>query len=57
MIDNEDARDLVLPNNTYAHVLDETKGNIICYVGPNKVQLAGTDNRGATDPRPAWQTR
>ena len=38
-----DVRDLVLSNNTYAHVLDETKGNIICYVGPNKVQLAGTD--------------
>ena len=36
-MESADARDLVLSNNTYAHVLDETKGNIVCYVGPNKV--------------------
>lgn len=50
MMENVDARDLVLPNNSYAHVLDETKGNITCYVGPIKVQLAGTDMLVIFDP-------
>jgi len=35
--------DLVLPNDSYAFVLDETKGHITTYVGPSKTQLAGTD--------------
>ena len=36
-------RDLVLAPNQYAFILDETKGNVIAYVGPHKTSLANTD--------------
>ena len=36
-------RDLVLAPNGYAFILDETKGNVISYVGPHKTSLANTD--------------
>ncbi|MFC1850046.1 hypothetical protein ACFL27_07635 [candidate division CSSED10-310 bacterium] len=36
-------RDLILAPNEYAYILDETKGNIINYVGPTKTSLANTD--------------
>lgn len=36
-------RDLVLPPNAYAYVLDSTKGKVSVYVGPHKTSLAGTD--------------
>ncbi len=36
-------RDLVLAPNEYAYLLDETKGNVINYVGPHKTSLANTD--------------
>ncbi len=36
-------RDLVLAPNEHAYLLDETKGNIINYVGPHKTSLANTD--------------
>lgn len=36
-------RDLVLAPNEYAYILDETKGNVIAYVGPHKTSLANTD--------------
>jgi major vault protein len=37
-------RELVLAPNEFAFVLDTTKGNVNCYVGPNKTSLAGTDS-------------
>ncbi len=36
-------RDLVLAPNEHAFILDETKGNVINYVGPHKTSLANTD--------------
>lgn len=36
-------RDLILAPNEYAYILDETKGNVINYVGPHKTSLANTD--------------
>jgi len=36
----EQERDLVLPFNAFAFVLDETKGNIESHVGPTKTSLA-----------------
>lgn len=36
-------RDLVLPPNTYAYVLDSTKGKVSVYVGPYKNSLSNTD--------------
>ncbi len=36
-------RDLILAPNEYAFILDETKGNVINYVGPHKTSLANTD--------------
>lgn len=32
-------KDLVLSLNEYAYVLDETKGNVSCNVGPHNMQL------------------
>ncbi|MDM8547185.1 hypothetical protein QUF61_11880 [Candidatus Venteria ishoeyi] len=45
MSDNSRARerDLILAPNEYAFILDETKGNVIDYVGPHKTSLANTD--------------
>jgi len=38
-----DQRELVLDPTQYALVQDETKGNVITYVGPTKVSLSATD--------------
>lgn len=38
--EGRDNRDLVLAPNQYAHVSDETKGEIVCYTGPFKASLA-----------------
>jgi major vault protein len=37
-------RDLVLPPNTFAYVLDRTKGKVSAYVGPFKTSLSDTDH-------------
>lgn len=36
-------QDMILNPNEYAHISDETKGEISIYVGPNKTSLAGSD--------------
>lgn len=36
-------RDLVLAPNEYAFISDQTKGNVIAYVGPYKTSMANTD--------------
>ena len=36
-------RDLVLSQNEFAYILDETKGHVVVYVGPHKTSLANTD--------------
>lgn len=36
-------KDLVLSINEYAYVLDETKGNVSCWVGPVKTSLSTSD--------------
>lgn len=36
-------KDLVLSPNEYAYVLDETKGNVACNVGPHKMSLSQSD--------------
>lgn len=36
-------RDLVLAPNQFIHILDETKGNINSYIGPNKASLGNTE--------------
>lgn len=36
-------RDLVLPPNTYAYILDSTKGKVSAYVGPMQVSQSNTD--------------
>lgn len=41
--DSRRERDLILAPNEYAFILDETKGNVINYVGPHKTSLANTD--------------
>lgn len=40
---NNRERDLVLAPNEYAFISDQTKGNIITYVGPYKTSMANTD--------------
>ena len=42
MADNRE-RDLVLAPNEFAFISDQTKGNIITYVGPYKTSMANTD--------------
>lgn len=44
-------RDLVLAPNQFALILDETKGHITAYVGPNKTSLANTDRPVIFDER------
>jgi major vault protein len=44
-------RDLVLAPNEYAYILDETKGNVVAYVGPHKTSMANTDRPVAYDAR------
>lgn len=41
--DKRRERDLILAPNEYAFILDETKGNVVNYVGPHKTSLANTD--------------
>lgn len=41
MSDNQ--KDLVLAPNEFAYVLDTTKGNITCWVGPSKTSLSQSD--------------
>ena len=36
-------KDLVLSINEYAYVLDETKGHVVCWVGPAKTSLSNSD--------------
>lgn len=36
-------RDLVLAPTSFAYVLDKTQGEVVTYVGPNKVSLADSD--------------
>ena len=36
-------KDLVLSINEYAFVLDKTKGNVSCWVGPVKTSLSTSD--------------
>lgn len=36
-------RDMILAPNEYCFISDETKGEVNCFVGPNKTSLAGTD--------------
>ena len=36
-------KDLVLSINEYAYVLDKTKGNVSCWVGPVKTSLSTSD--------------
>lgn len=36
-------KDLVLSINEYAYVLDKTKGNVLCHVGPTKTSLSQSD--------------
>lgn len=40
---NNRERDLVLAPNEYAFISDQTKGNVIAYVGPYKTSMANTD--------------
>lgn len=40
---NRRERDMILAPNEYAFISDETKGEVNCFVGPNKTSLAGTD--------------
>lgn len=43
-------RDLVLPPNTFAYVLDSTKGKVSVYVGPYRNSLSNTDQLVNWDP-------
>ena len=40
---SEMQKDLVLSINEYAYVLDETKGHVVCWVGPSKTSLSNSD--------------
>lgn len=42
MSDNK-SNDLIVQPFQYAYISDDTKGNIVCYVGPTKTSLAATD--------------
>ena len=44
-------KDLVLSINEYAYVLDRTKGNVLCHVGPTKTSLSQSDELVRFDPR------
>ena len=41
---SEMQKDLVLSINEYAYVLDKTKGNVSCWVGPAKTSLSTSDS-------------
>jgi len=42
-MDRMQQKDLVLNVNEYAYVLDQTKGNVVCWVGPSKTSLSNSD--------------
>ena len=42
-MNNSNQKDLVLSINEYAYVLDETKGQVTCLVGPTKMSLSQSD--------------
>ncbi len=42
-------QDMILTMNECAHIIDETKGEVALYVGPNKASLAGTDRPAIFD--------
>lgn len=44
-------KDLVLSINEYAYVLDRTKGNVSCWVGPAKTSLSTSDSLVRFNPR------
>lgn len=44
-------KDLVLSINEYAYVLDRTKGNILCHVGPTKTSLSQSDELVRFEPK------
>lgn len=44
-------KDLVLSINEYAYVLDETKGHVVCWVGPSKTSLSNSDKLVRFDTR------
>lgn len=44
-------KDLVLSINEYAYVLDETKGHVVCWVGPSKTSLSNSDKLVRFDSR------
>lgn len=48
---SEMQKDLVLSINEYAYVLDETKGHVVCWVGPSKTSLSNSDKLVRFDPR------
>ena len=48
---SEMQKDLVLSINEYAYVLDETKGHVVCWVGPSKTSLSNSDKLVKFDTR------
>ena len=44
-------KDLVLSINEYAYVLDETKGHVVCWVGPAKTSLSNSDKLVRFNPK------
>ena len=44
-------KDLVLSINEYAYVMDETKGHVICWVGPSKTSLSQSDKLVRFNPK------
>lgn len=44
-------KDLVLSINEYAYVLDRTKGNVLCHVGPTKTSLSQSDELVRFEPK------
>ena len=44
-------KDLVLSINEYAYVLDKTKGNVSCWVGPTKTSLSTSDELVIFNPK------
>lgn len=47
----DDGRDLILPPNTYCHVMDLTKGSVTCCVGPNQQSMGANDKPVVFDPK------
>ena len=48
---SEIQKDLVLSINEYAYVLDKTKGNVSCWVGPTKTSLSTSDELVIFNPK------